>query len=273
MGIAQPGDAGAIGGGALGVIRASMQHPFRLYGHRGAAAHHPENTHRAFVAAAEAGVDALETDVRLSSDGRVVVFHDADGERTCGRPERLLQRPWSEISTWDAGEGERPMLLSQLLEAFPSLFVNIDVKDNALDAAAATLAVVEASGRGQSVGLGSFHGRVVRAIHRAGWRGQIALSPREVVAARLMPAWLARPMVHGIAAQIPVADKGFRLDTPGFLARCAALGLRVDYWTIDDPQEAVRLVRAGANGIVTNDPATIGAALGDVVPRARAERA
>jgi len=42
--------------------------------------------------------------------------------------------------------------------------------------------------------------------------------------------------------------QGCRVD------KCHALGLVVDYWTIDDPLEARRLVALGADGIMTNDP-------------------
>jgi glycerophosphoryl diester phosphodiesterase len=248
-----------------------MAFPFRLYGHRGAAAHHPENTMASFRAALEAGADALETDVRLTSDGEVVVFHDADGARTCGDPRLVRACDWRTVSGWDAGRGERPVRLSDLLEALPDVFVNVDLKDDLPEAADNAVAVVRAARAEARVGLGSFHGRVARAARRAGWRGQLALTTREVAAARLLPAVLARPWIGGDAAQIPVAWNGVRLDRPGLVARCHALGLRVDYWTIDDPAEAVRLVGIGADGIVTNDPAAVGEAL--VTARTASSRA
>ncbi|MEZ4240190.1 MAG: glycerophosphodiester phosphodiesterase family protein [Myxococcota bacterium] len=238
-----------------------MSHPFRLYGHRGAAAHHPENTLRSFRAAVEAGVDAIETDVRLSRDGEVVVFHDADGARTCGVPHRVRETPWAEVATWDAGEGEHPIRLVELLEAFPGVFVNVDLKDDDPEAAVRTLAVLARAGHAERIGLGSFHRRVVGELRRRGYHGQLALAPHEVAAARLLPAPLAARVVRGNAAQIPVSGGRIRLDAPGFIARCHRLGLRVDYWTIDDPAQARALVAAGADGIVTNDPAAVRAAL------------
>jgi glycerophosphoryl diester phosphodiesterase len=234
-----------------------MPHPFRLYGHRGAAAHHPENTLRSFRAAVAAGVDALETDVRMTRDGQVVVFHDADGARTCGRRQRLRDCDWGEVSGWDAGEGERPLLLSDLLEEWPDLFVNVDLKDDDVEAARRTLEVLRRIGRADQVGLGSFHARVVRELRRQGYEGQLALVPHEVAAARLLPLSLAARVVKGTAAQIPVSGGRVRLDAPGFIERCHQLGLRVDFWTIDDPVQAAALVAAGADGIVTNDPAAV----------------
>jgi len=41
------------------------------------------------------------------------------------------------------------------------------------------------------------------------------------------------------------------------LEKLRQLGLRVDYWTINDPNEARRLVALGADGIMTDDPARI----------------
>jgi glycerophosphoryl diester phosphodiesterase len=47
------------------------------------------------------------------------------------------------------------------------------------------------------------------------------------------------------------------LDRAAFIAKCHSIGLRVDFWTIDDPAEAARLLELGADGIMTNDPAAI----------------
>ena len=234
-----------------------MERPFRVYGHRGAAAHHPENTARSFEAALAHGADALETDVRMSRDGEIIVFHDADGKRTCGVDRRLVDCSWSEIRTWDAGEGEHPLRLDDLLERWPDTFVNIDIKDNSVEAAARTLAIV--AGHTQSVGIGTFHTKVAR-FAAANFRGQLALVTREVVAARFLPESAARRLVRGNAAQIPSIG-WIGLDDARFVNKLHRLGCRVDYWTIDDPDRAVELTRRGANGIVTNDPQTIIAAL------------
>ena len=61
----------------------------------------------------------------------------------------------------------------------------------------------------------------------------------------------------GNAAHIPVHYGTVRLDRPRFIARCRALGLRVDYWVVDDPQKARQLLDAGATGIMSDDPALI----------------
>ncbi|MEO0604959.1 MAG: glycerophosphodiester phosphodiesterase family protein [Myxococcota bacterium] len=236
-----------------------MTAQFRVYGHRGAAAHHPENTARSFHAAMDDGADALETDVRMSRDGEMVVFHDADGARTCGVERLIIDSSWSEIRTWNAGEGEHPILLDEMLETWPDTFINIDVKDASVDAARRTLDII--ASRKDSIGLGSFHRNVARFIDESDFGGQLAFVTHEVVASRFLPGFVARRIVRGNAAQIPVTGSGIRLDIPGFVERLHAMGCRLDYWTIDDPEEAVRLVRLGADGIVTNDPKAITTAL------------
>ena len=61
----------------------------------------------------------------------------------------------------------------------------------------------------------------------------------------------------GSAAQVPVKQGPLRFDRAAFVAKCHSLGLRVDYWVVDDPAEAARLLELGADGIMTNDPAAI----------------
>jgi glycerophosphoryl diester phosphodiesterase len=61
----------------------------------------------------------------------------------------------------------------------------------------------------------------------------------------------------GDAAQIPPRQGPLRMDTAKFIAKVHALGIIVHYWTIDDPSEAARLLGAGADGIMTNEPARL----------------
>jgi len=48
-----------------------------------------------------------------------------------------------------------------------------------------------------------------------------------------------------------------RFDRATFIAKCHSIGLRVDFWTVDDRGEASRLLELGADGIITNDPAAM----------------
>jgi len=73
-----------------------------------------------------------------------------------------------------------------------------------------------------------------------------------------LPAVVWRQLpATGTAAQIPTHAGPLRFDRSAFIAKCHLLGLRVDFWTIDDREEAARLLALGADGIMTNDPAAI----------------
>lgn len=243
----------------------------RLYAHRGSSARLPENTLEAFAQALADGANALETDVHRTRDGHWVVIHDAHGRRTAGRPERIAHSTLAEVKTWDAGNGKlaaggarphagrgyRIPTLAELLEAFPGVPVSVDLKPNAPGTVPSLLEILLAGGHHGRVVLGSFHHRVLAEIRRRGWPGATSLGHLEVAALRLLPGRLARLFVRGDAAQIPRSGWGMRLDGPRFVDRCRRAGLRVDYWTVNDPAAARALLERGATGIMTDDPAEI----------------
>ena len=75
-------------------------------GHRGYPAEHPENTLASFRSAIELGVDIIECDVHLSSDGDLVVIHDHTLERTTDGQGLVRDHTTAELRELDAGGGE-----------------------------------------------------------------------------------------------------------------------------------------------------------------------
>lgn len=243
-----------------------------LYAHRGAASERPENTLPSFARALELGADALETDLHLTADGHVVASHDATLSRMAGVPVVIRRATLEELRRCDVGwgfvdrDGRRPFegrglrvpTLEELLDAFPGVSWNVDVKQRAPSMVGPVLELLRRKRAEQRVLVASFDAATLRAVRAAGYSGRTGLGLTEVL--RLYAAPLAalkamRP--GGGAVQVPPRAQGLRLDTPGFVAKCHALGLRVDYWTIDDPVEAERLLKLGADGIMTDDPAAI----------------
>jgi glycerophosphoryl diester phosphodiesterase len=90
----------------------------RVIGHRGVAAHAPENTLASFAEAARMGVNWIELDVQLSSDGVPVVFHDDRLERTTDGCGRLVDLPVSVLSRLDAGRWFGPQFAGQGIPLF-----------------------------------------------------------------------------------------------------------------------------------------------------------
>ncbi len=246
-------------------MKSARDHELRLYGHRGASARLPENTLPAFAAALEDGANALELDVHRTADGHFVVAHDPHGHRTARAAGHIRELSLREILSWNVakgtnGSGLEPHAvptLEEVLGAFPGVPMSIDLKPDDPSAVPSLLEVVARHGAEKRVPLASFRTRVVRRSRGLGYPGRTTLSKLEVALVRFLPATVARRFVTGDAAHIPVQHGIVRLDGPPFIARCRALGLRVDYWVVDDPQEARRLLAAGATGIMTDDPARI----------------
>jgi glycerophosphoryl diester phosphodiesterase len=243
----------------------------RLYAHRGASAERPENTMAAFERAAEVGVDGLELDVHLTHDGHLVVAHDDTARRMTG-----VDAPWgaldlADVRRLDAGwgfvapDGARPFAgqgvgvptLEEVIDAFPGMRLNVDLKRGAR-AADAALELLRQRRAEDRVTLASFHLGTMLAIRRRGYGGETALSRGEIASLLSMPAMLWRQLPFtGTAAQVPVSQGAIHFDRASFVAKCHHLGLRVDFWTIDDPATAERLLALGADGIMTNDPAAL----------------
>ncbi|MBM3457805.1 MAG: glycerophosphodiester phosphodiesterase [Armatimonadetes bacterium] len=84
-------------------------------GHRGCALVEPENTLRGFRRAIAMGCDLVETDVRLTRDGVLVLMHDETVDRTTNGSGRVAEQSFDEIRALDAGQGERVPTLVELL--------------------------------------------------------------------------------------------------------------------------------------------------------------
>jgi glycerophosphoryl diester phosphodiesterase len=245
-------------------------HPRRLYAHRGASAERPENTLPAFERAVACGVDALEMDVHLTRDGHFIVVHDETGARMTGTRVTWNQIDLADAQRLDAGwgfvdaDGVRPFAgtgitiptFEDVVAAFPGVHINVDIKHQG--AVPRMLELVRRLGAEERITIASFQTLTAIAVRRLGYAGETALSQAEVVTLLAMPAvaWRQLPFT-GSAAQVPTHQGPVRFDRSTFIAKCHSLGLRVDYWVIDDPSEAARLLELGADGIMTNAPAAL----------------
>ncbi len=226
----------------------------RLYAHRGACLRCPENSLEAFRTALEAGADALEMDVHRTADGYFVVAHDPDGARLYDDPRTISTLNLEAVRRWRTAGGSAPPTLEETLEAFPDTPMSIDLKPKKTDPVRSFLGVLERYGARDRVTVASFHHTVMLEVHRLGWSGRTALSRREVARLRFLPEPLAHRMIRGRSAQIPRSAGPLKLDRPSFIRRCRRMGLRVDYWVVNDPEEALELLERGATGIMTDDP-------------------
>ncbi len=95
----------------------------RVVGHRGWPTRFPDNTLAGFLAAASVA-DAVETDIRRSGDGKLVLSHDP----TIGGLV-VAVTPWRELDELDLGEGHHPTLLDEAMSALPDTPMQLEIKN------------------------------------------------------------------------------------------------------------------------------------------------
>lgn len=110
--------------------------------HRGASEYAPENTLAAFYKAIEMGANGLETDLRITKDGVIFLFHDDELNRTTNGSGSPSEYTWNEIKQLDAGawfetkyEGERLVTFEEFLHIYgrKNLYFAIELKDPHLE--------------------------------------------------------------------------------------------------------------------------------------------
>lgn len=226
--------------------------------HRGLAIDAPENSMPAFAAAVDLGVTHLETDVHATADGELVVFHDATLERLTDLHGPVGAVPWSVLRRARLGDGERVPRLVEVLDAWPDVRLNVDVK--AAAAVRPFVDVVRRAGAVERVCVASFSDRRRRdAVRGLAGAGAVAssLGLRDSAAAVALasvgaPTPVLRRALHGaVALQLPDAG-GRRILTRRLVTAVHAAGAQVHVWTVDDPQRMRELVALGVDGIVTN---------------------
>jgi glycerophosphoryl diester phosphodiesterase len=233
----------------------SPRHPFLdwegplPFAHRGGASDVPENTMLAFEYAINLGYHYLETDVQVTADGVLVAFHDNDLQRTTGRPGKISELPWSEVSK-ALVDGKAPIpLLEDLLGAWPQARINIDCKSAAaIDPLIATLRRTKSLPR---VCVAAFSDSRLKKLRKAlGTELCSSLGPMELALLRF--GLVRHPAAQ--AAQVPVKEGPLTIVNRKFVERSHRLGVQVHVWTIDDAPEMERLLDLGVDGIMTDRP-------------------
>jgi glycerophosphoryl diester phosphodiesterase len=228
------------------------------FAHRGGA-YHPdieglENSLVAFRHAVDLGYTYLETDVHATRDGGLFAFHDAALDRVTEHRGTVADLTAAQIGRVLIGGREQIPTMASLLEEFPHVRFNIDIKS---DAAVAPLAhLVRTMSAHERICVGSFSQRRLDTFRRlVGARVATAAGPFEVVLYRALPlARLVDVLVRrGAAAlQVPTRRKGVTILTRGLISRAHARGLHVHVWTVDDPREMHDLLDLGVDGLMTD---------------------
>ena len=231
-----------------------MAHRVTPYAHRGDHAGVIENSDRAVQRAASRRGFWLETDVRASADGQVVLAHDASLKRSWGVDWIVGETRWSQLASLEGPAGEHLTTLPEVLEAYPTLHINIDPKDDAV--VQPLLRVLRDADALDRVLVASFSANRIEWIRAHAPEIATGASPVEVAALVVASATTLPPGLWARrfdAVQVPPAAGPIKIVTPRFVATCHRLGVPVHVWTVNDRAVMERMVACGVDGIMSDD--------------------
>lgn len=226
-----------------------------IIGHRGASAHAPENSLQAFARARADGADGVELDVLRCASGEVVVFHDDDLARLGGRPDRVAALSLDQLRALRLTSGAAIPTLTEALEVSGPMLVNVELKASGVGWAevralvAAVAAVTDVPGVHERVLISSFHPYAIWA-----WQRRAPAIPAGLLFEAEAPFYLRRAWALPWLRPFSAHPQDVLCDQPS-LQRWRARGYRVAVWTVDAPAALRRLAAAGADALITNDPA------------------
>lgn len=247
----------------------------RVVAHRGDSKHFPENTIEAFISAVKMGIDVIETDVHLSKDNQVVIWHDETLDRNTNGSGRIEDHSVKELLEFDAGytftkdggntfpfRGKNIKLctLEEALVKCPNQRFNIDLKTKDLRIVDEFIKVVRKHKAEHRVCCASFHLENLQAIREKAPDILTSVTTKEVVPLlikqklNILPKKLAE---RKIIFQVPVSQGIIKVITPRFIKMMHQRGAVIMVWTINDEEDMRTLFKMGVDSIMTDDPATV----------------
>jgi len=224
--------------------------------HRGASALAPENTMAAFEKAIELGADALELDLHMTRDGELVVIHDDTLDRTTDGHGPVHDKTLREIKRLDAGRwfgaesaGEAIPTLIEVLQRFAGKIpLALEVKAGSAFFPGIEEKVIATLRRYSAVE----HAAIASFDHFALQRLK-ELEPTLRTAALLVGRPVSMSAVASPCAADAVALES-SLVTKTEVEACRAAGLQLVVWVVNDPDQMLRFIDLGVDGIITDRP-------------------
>ncbi len=255
-----------------------------VQGHRGARAVLPENSLPAFQYALEIGVDTLEFDMGVTSDGVVVVIHDQQiNPVICQRKDGsnvkkgllVHQLTLEQIKEFDCGSKQNPRFDQQRLAPgteIPTLAEVFDlVQSSTLENANTVLFNIETKSDPETPDAQpapkEFVEAVIKVVREYGFENRVTLQSfdhRTLIAAnelapelRLAALFKEQPknwIEAADAAQADIVSPHLKLINAKEVKDMQDAGLAVVPWTANSKRQWDRLIKIGVDGIITDDP-------------------
>ncbi len=251
--------------------RAGEHRPL-VFAHQGGAGLWPANTLLAFRHAAALGADVIDTDLRTTRDGALVLMHDARVDRATDGAGAVAELTLAEVKRLDAGyrfsndggattpwrgKGITVPTLDEALGALPDRRFGIEMKDGEPAVIGRALCeTLRRHGMQLQALVSSFAQERLDAFRAACPEVATSASAAEARNFYLLYALglteLASPAYQSL--QVPARFRALTLASAGFIADAHARGLAVQIWTVSDPAEMRSLIALGVDGINSDVP-------------------
>ncbi len=246
-----------------------------VFAHRGDSGNFPENTMLAFSKAATYDIDALETDIHLTADDKIVVFHDETVDRTTDGSGYLREKTLAELKALDAGyrwtndngetypfrgQGLQIVTLEEMFVAFPTMWINIDIKHHDENIIDPFIQLIRTHNMQKNLLVGSFDTKILKLFREKCPEVVTAASLTEVFWFFLLSKLRLTKLYRGKspAFQIPETQKvlGFelRLVDRRFVTAAHAQNIAVHVWTVNEEADMQRLITLGVDGLMSDYP-------------------
>jgi glycerophosphoryl diester phosphodiesterase len=242
----------------------------RNFAHRGGTQIAPENTLYSYHRALEVGADIIELDVRSTKDDHIVVLHDRTVDRTTNGTGDVKKLTLAELKKLDAayrftpdrgttfplrGKGITVPTLEEVFREFPTVPVNIEIKDADPDIAKSLADLIRTYKREKLTLVVSSYEVSMKTFRDISPQTHTGFTPSE--ARRLVflePEEEKTYRPPAAALQVPIRSDRIEVVTPETVARAHRHGVEVHVWTVNDEKSMRHLVRMGVDGIMTDRP-------------------
>ena len=246
----------------------------RVIAHRGDSHNYPENTLPAFRSAVEMGIDVVETDIHITKDGVLVIWHDPTLERNTDGKGRVEDHTLEELRRYDAGytftkdggrtypfrgKGITICTLAEALQACPDQRFNIDLKTKCPQIVDEFIRVIRQHDAVDRVVGASFHLSNLKRLRRLAPDFLTSVTTAEVVPLLLRQKThtLPKTFKRKIIFQIPRQASFIKVVTPSFVREMHRRDAVVMVWTINDEQSMRELFAMGVDSVMTDNPALV----------------
>ena len=230
------------------IIAEESRTKFVTYAHRGASQYCPENTMMSFYMGMQMGANGIETDVRRTKDGVLVLFHDEDLRRVTGQEGKISDYTYEELKTFNVKKGDihdKIPTLEDFLDhfAYRDITFAIELKDNDIEKEVADL--IFKYGVEKKTVVTAFELERIRKIK------EYAPTLRTGYLTNLLNDEVINELIKIGADEYCPYSQTVTAETAAMLHR---LGFNVRAWGISDEATMKQVYDAGADGMTVNFP-------------------